>query len=115
MSNRKDFYKTLGLKNSATRSEIDAAYQSLASKYHPDKNPNDRLGSQKRFNEVTEAYINLSNPARRHEYDVMTSSNYSIDDAFKVFDRFYEDKGVFSEEEQSFFEKHYPQKKKSYY
>jgi DnaJ-class molecular chaperone len=66
MTTRKDFYSVLGLKNTATRSEVDAAYQSLASKYHPDRNPSDRIGAQQKFNEVTEAYINLSNPARRH-------------------------------------------------
>lgn len=59
--------------------------------------------------------MNLSNPARRHEYDVLTNSKYSVDDAFKVFDRFFEDKGIFSEEEKLFFDKHYPQKKRSYY
>lgn len=45
----------------------------------------------------------------------MTSSKYSIDDANKVFDRFYEDKGIYSQEEKAFFDKHYPNKKKSYY
>jgi len=45
----------------------------------------------------------------------LTTSKYSIDDAYKVFDRFYEEKGVHNEEERAFFHKHFPQKRKSYY
>jgi len=45
----------------------------------------------------------------------MTTSKYSIDDAYKVFDRFFEERGVHNEEERAFFHKHFPQKKKSYY
>jgi len=45
----------------------------------------------------------------------MTSSTYSLDDAYSVFDRFYEDRGIHNEEEKLFFNKHYPNKRKSYY
>jgi len=46
---------------------------------------------------------------------VMTTTKNTIDDAYKIFDRFYEDKGAHSEEERSFFSKHYPKKTKNYY
>ena len=114
-SQRKDFYKSLGLNKNASQQEIDVAYQKLSSQSHPDRNPDDRLGSQQRFNDVTESYINLSNPARRHEYDVLTGTEYSVDDAYKIFDRFYDDRGVLDEEEKEFFGKHYPQRRKNYY
>ena len=64
----KDYYKILGLKKEATEKEIKTAYRSLAKKYHPDVNPNDKSAEEK-FKEVGEAYEVLSDTKKREQYD----------------------------------------------
>lgn len=64
----KDFYKTLGVADSATPEEIKKAYRKLAQQHHPDANPDDP-GAEDRFKEISEAYSTLSNPEQRKEYD----------------------------------------------
>ena len=63
-----DYYKILGLKKSATESEIKKAYRKLARKYHPDLNPDDKT-AEKKFKEINEANEVLSNPENRKKYD----------------------------------------------
>ena len=43
----KDFYKTLGVSESATDKEITKAYRKLARDLHPDKNPGDLYATQR--------------------------------------------------------------------
>jgi curved DNA-binding protein CbpA len=67
---RKDYYKTLGVSETATPGEIKKTYRNLAFRYHPDKNP----GSQELMKEINEAYAVLSNPDKRREYDHLRQS-----------------------------------------
>eukprot|EP00746_Dinoflagellata_sp_MGD_P127599 gnl/MRDRNA2_/MRDRNA2_62133_c1_seq1.p1 gnl/MRDRNA2_/MRDRNA2_62133_c1~~gnl/MRDRNA2_/MRDRNA2_62133_c1_seq1.p1 ORF type:complete len:448 (-),score=64.31 gnl/MRDRNA2_/MRDRNA2_62133_c1_seq1:41-1384(-) len=67
-SHCEDHYEVLGLVRKANRDHIKKAYQRLASKWHPDKNP---IGCQavKTFKRVSEAYAVLSNDDKRAAYD----------------------------------------------
>lgn len=61
----KDFYKVLGVSESASEAEITKAYRKLAKQYHPDANP----GSEDRFKEISEAYDVVGDAEHRREYD----------------------------------------------
>ena len=63
-----DFYKVLGVSESASEEDIKKAYRKLARKYHPDRNPGDTAAEQK-FKEISEAHDVLSDKKQREEYD----------------------------------------------
>ncbi|CEI87726.1 hypothetical protein G6F70_007054 [Rhizopus microsporus] len=67
-SQRKDYYKVLGLTKTATETEIKKAYRKLALQYHPDKNAGDEK-AEVRFKEIGEAYAILSDPQKKARYD----------------------------------------------
>lgn len=64
----RDFYKVLGVPETATHEEIKKAYRKLAQQHHPDANPGD-LSAEERFKEISEAYATLSDAEQRKEYD----------------------------------------------
>ncbi len=64
----KDYYKVLGVSESATAKEITKAYRKLARQYHPDANPGD-ASAEERFKEVSAAYDVVGDEAKRKEYD----------------------------------------------
>lgn len=64
----KDYYKILGVSKTASQDEIKKAYRKLAVKYHPDKNPGDKVAENK-FKEANEANEVLSKPDKRKQYD----------------------------------------------
>ena len=61
----KDYYKVLGVSDTASDKEITRAYRKLAKQYHPDANP----GAEDRFKEISAAYDVLGDAAKRKEYD----------------------------------------------
>lgn len=65
---KKDYYEVLGVSRGADASELKRAYRSLALRYHPDQNQNDK-GAEEKFKEVSEAYAVLSDPEKRLRYD----------------------------------------------
>jgi molecular chaperone DnaJ len=70
MAQNKDFYAVLGVSASASHDEIKKQYRKLASKHHPDKNPNDAKAAE-RFKEISEAYQVLGDEQKRKQYDDM--------------------------------------------
>lgn len=62
------FYDALGVAEDATPADIKRAYRRLARELHPDHNPDPAAAD--RFKAVAHAYEVLSDPAKRHYYDV---------------------------------------------
>jgi curved DNA-binding protein CbpA len=69
-----DYYKILEVSHLASMAEIKKSYRSLALKYHPDKNPNDK-NAESKFKEISEAYRILSDQKTRDKYDSTQSSH----------------------------------------
>ncbi|MFQ5329612.1 MAG: DnaJ C-terminal domain-containing protein [Thermodesulfobacteriota bacterium] len=84
-----DYYSILGIKKDATEGAIKKAYRKFALKYHPDKNPDDKV-AEERFKEISEAYAVLSDKEKRKKYDMFGSERfhqqYSQEDIFRGFD-----------------------------
>ena len=68
MAEKRDYYEVLGVDKKADDATIKKAFRTLAKKYHPDLNPNDKEAEEK-FKEVNEAYGVLSDPEKRAKYD----------------------------------------------
>lgn len=68
MAEKRDYYEVLGLNKGATEAEIKKAYRKLAMKYHPDKNPGDKV-AEENFKELNEAYSVLSDADKKSKYD----------------------------------------------
>ena len=65
---KRDYYLVLGVARNASDQEIKSAYRKLALKYHPDRNPTDKIAEEK-FKEAAEAYAVLADPDKRARYD----------------------------------------------
>ncbi len=70
-----DYYKTLGVTNSASENDIKSAYRKLAMQYHPDRNKGDKVAEAK-FKEINEAYEALKDPQKKAAYDRYGHENY---------------------------------------
>jgi len=68
MADKKDYYEVLGLKKGADAEAIKKAYRTVAKKYHPDLNPDNKEAEEK-FKEAGEAYSVLSDPDKKQKYD----------------------------------------------
>ncbi len=65
---KRDYYEILGVANNAAQDEIKKSYRTLALKYHPDRNPDNKEAEEK-FKEAAEAYEVLSNEEKRQRYN----------------------------------------------
>jgi molecular chaperone DnaJ len=65
---KQDYYELLGISRSASADDVKKAYRKLARQCHPDANPDDP-NAEGRFKEISEAYMVLSDPEKRSNYD----------------------------------------------
>src|SRR5262247_3778691 len=64
----KNYYRVLGVAETATAKEIKSAYRKLSRQYHPDTNSGDKA-AEERFKEVSAAYDVVGDAEKRKEYD----------------------------------------------
>src|SRR5687768_9226534 len=62
-----DCYEVLQVNPNAELDTIHRVYRLLAQRFHPD---NKETGDEARFREIHEAYVTLSDPAKRAKYDI---------------------------------------------
>jgi molecular chaperone DnaJ len=81
----KDLYEILGVSREASQADIKKAYRRLAREHHPDVSEDPE--SETRFKEVTAAYEILSDPEKRHQYDLFgqTGQGFSPFEGFGDF------------------------------
>ncbi|MBD3341172.1 MAG: DnaJ domain-containing protein, partial [Candidatus Lokiarchaeota archaeon] len=87
-SEKKDYYKILGVDEDASEEEIKSAFKKLARRYHPDLNQDDPSAHSK-FIKLREAYETLIDPDKRKIYD---SIGYNVEnvDMSDIFSKFNE-------------------------
>ncbi|RLD66400.1 MAG: J domain-containing protein [Bacteroidetes bacterium] len=97
-----NYYNILGVKNTASQTDIKKAYRKLALKYHPDKNE-DKVKSKEKFIKIKEAYEVLKDTDKRQKFDNLikqakqtynnttTQQNYYKSDYTKYKEDLYRD------------------------
>lgn len=69
-SERRDYYKILGVKRDATKQEVVKAYRKAAQKWHPDNFQGDEKKiAEKKFIDVAAAKEVLTDPKKRKQFD----------------------------------------------
>ncbi|XP_062861405.1 dnaJ homolog subfamily C member 3a [Trichomycterus rosablanca] len=70
-SQKKDYYKILGVKRTAQKKEIIKAYRKLAQQWHPDnfQDPEDKKKAEKKFIDIAQAKEVLTDPDMRSKFD----------------------------------------------
>ncbi|XP_003741372.1 dnaJ homolog subfamily C member 3 [Galendromus occidentalis] len=67
---KRDYYKILGVKRTASKGEITKAYRKLAAKWHPDQyQGDDKKGAEKMFIDIAAAKEVLTDPEKRAKFD----------------------------------------------
>ena len=82
-----NYYETLNVSKDASPEEIKKSYRKLVKEHHPDKTG----GDDTQFKQISEAYENLSDPAKRQQYDNQ-SSGYN---PFNNFNRYQDNTSPF--------------------
>lgn len=68
-----NFYQLLGIDESASSTQLRAAYKRMAMQYHPDRNAGDKE-AEEMFKLINEAYHVLSDPIKKARYDARLNS-----------------------------------------
>lgn len=104
-SQRKDYYKILGVERNANDEEIKKAYKKRALVHHPDRHSSaseeEKKEQEKKFKELGEAYGILSDPKKKSRYDNghdledMDAGGYADVDPNQIFQAFFGGPGMF--------------------
>uniref|UniRef100_A0A671UUQ8 DnaJ homolog subfamily C member 3 n=1 Tax=Sparus aurata TaxID=8175 RepID=A0A671UUQ8_SPAAU len=70
-SQKRDYYKILGVKRTAQKKEIIRAYRKLAQQWHPDnfQDPDEKKKAEKKFIDIAQAKEVLTDPEMRTKFD----------------------------------------------
>ena len=52
-----DYYDLLGVSKNADTNEIKKQYKKMAMKYHPDRNKDNKEEAEKKFKDISNAYM----------------------------------------------------------
>lgn len=68
---KRDYYKILGLKRTATKREVIKAYRKLAQQWHPDnfQSESEKKSAEKKFMDIASAKEVLSDDEKRQKFD----------------------------------------------
>jgi DnaJ-class molecular chaperone len=66
----KEYYRILGVPDSASDEDLRKAFRKLAFQFHPDKNIGHEKEAEEKFKDINEAYGVLSDQAKRRQYDL---------------------------------------------
>ncbi|MGL5123726.1 MAG: DnaJ domain-containing protein [Fusobacteriaceae bacterium] len=126
----KNLYEILESDKNINRENLKKKYRELAKKYHPDKymgsSERERKEAEKKFMEINDAYITLSDEMKRREYDKLLSKcsdknmgnrRKEASDSDNIYEKFSKTgvndlfKNFFSEEKKNEKEEHELKKK----
>ena len=81
----RDYYRILGVERDADLATIKTAYRKAAVKFHPDRNPGDKV-AEDNFKRAAQAYSVLSSPEKRPLYDQFGEAGLGAGKGFRGFD-----------------------------
>lgn len=78
-----NYYELLEVSPKASPEVLKAAYKSLIQRYHPDRNPGDRLAAE-RSQSIVQAYQVLSDAGKRAAYDLSLKQQADSDNTIRI-------------------------------
>ena len=78
-----NYYEVLKVKKTASSDEIKKAYHVLASRYHPDKHPENQKYAEDMMKDINIAHEVLLDAESRRKYDESLESNFATQNVYK--------------------------------
>ncbi|HYH47323.1 MAG TPA: DnaJ domain-containing protein [Thermoanaerobaculia bacterium] len=101
----RDFYAILGVPRNATSEQLRQRFRDLARQRHPDRFQGEaKLRAEGEFQEITQAFNMLSDPARRRQHDLELSRPQDTPADPRQVAKVYLQRGVKAYKEKNFFE-----------